>query len=464
MNKTVRFLQTAGIYLLGNVLSKLVSFFLLPLYTNCINPDQYGSYDLIITILNMAYPIVFFQIWDSMFRFAFDYSEDEDKYSVINNSIFISFIGALIYIILAFLMYKLYKFDYFFYILILGLVQAICYIFSFSSRVFLNNKLFVFSGAVNTIVNAVTSIILIVALNWDIKALYFAPIVGSITQIIIIEIRLGIVKHIKLADISKVLIYQMLKFSIPLCIATASYWLLSGFSKVIITNYLGSSANAMYAVTNRFASMITLFVSIFQYAWNESAYLMHEEKNRTNLFSKCINLFSKVIIYGTGATISFIMIIFPFFIGNNYNEALGIIPTSFLGVAFNSVASFLATLFMTEKKTNFVLTSTLIAAMFNVILSIPFTNALNLQGTIIALDISFFILMMLRFYRLNKTMKISINRSILISCTTLVITIVVFYFGNVLLNVLLMIINIVLVLLSARNYIIPIYDNLKRGK
>ena len=72
MNKIKRFFETAGIYFAGNILSKLVAFFLLPLYTTRIEPAQYGNYDLVISLINLVAPIAFFQIWDAMFRFAFE--------------------------------------------------------------------------------------------------------------------------------------------------------------------------------------------------------------------------------------------------------------------------------------------------------------------------------------------------------------------------------------------------------
>ena len=462
MNKSIRFLQTAAIYFLGNILSKLVSFFLLPLYTNYIDPAQYGTYDLVITILNIVYPIAFFQIWDSMFRFAFDYHQEKDKYNVINNAIFVSLFGTIVYSCTAVISSLYYDYDYFWLILFLGLTEAIRYLYSFAARVFLDNKLFVISGAINTVVNAVINIVLIICFHWDIKSLYFAPIIGCLVQILIIEWRLKLIKHFTIKSVSRDLIKQMLKFSIPLCVATISYWLLSGFTKVIVNNYLGSYSNGMYAVANRFASMITLFVSVFQYAWNESAYLMISDTNKAEVFSKCINIFIKMMLYGTGCIICFIYIIFPFFIGERYNDAISIIPTCLVGVAFNSIATFLSTLFMTEKKTNFILTSTLLAALFNIVLSIPFTKWIGLQGTILALDIGFLILLIIRLIRLIKNMDIKIQALQTTICVIVLgITIVIYYSNNIIMNSIFALINGMLVIWATKDYVFPILRKMR---
>jgi O-antigen/teichoic acid export membrane protein len=62
MSKIKRFLVTAGIYLLGNALSKLIGFFLLPLYTSKLPPDRFGMFDLVVTVITLSVPVVFFQI------------------------------------------------------------------------------------------------------------------------------------------------------------------------------------------------------------------------------------------------------------------------------------------------------------------------------------------------------------------------------------------------------------------
>ena len=53
MSKIKRFIQTALTYLAGNILSKLVTFFLIPLYTNKLTTGDYGDYDVVVTIITL---------------------------------------------------------------------------------------------------------------------------------------------------------------------------------------------------------------------------------------------------------------------------------------------------------------------------------------------------------------------------------------------------------------------------
>lgn len=62
MSKFKNFIKTAMVFLLGNVFSKMLSFLLLPLYTNKIEPEAYGQYGLVMSVLNVVVPVVYLSI------------------------------------------------------------------------------------------------------------------------------------------------------------------------------------------------------------------------------------------------------------------------------------------------------------------------------------------------------------------------------------------------------------------
>lgn len=426
--KIRRFLETALVFLAGNMLSKLISFFLLPLYTSQIAPDQYGAYDLVMSFINLVAPIAFLQIWDGMFRFAFDYKEDRDKKTVISNTWLVMLMGIVVYFAIFCGLNAFYKFAYFGYVLLYGFAYALHYVYTFAVRVFLKNKLFVFSGLVNTLCTALLNIVLIVGFGWDIKAIYVAATVGSVLQMLIIEWKVGVIRHFRPSKTDKKMIKAMIKFSVPLCIATISYWLLSGFTKVSITENLGAAENGMYAVANRFASMITLVVSVVQFAWNESAYMMADDKNRTASYRVCIELMMKAVCFGTAILCLAVKVIFPWFVDAQYGAAVWLIPSTLIGVGANALAGFYGTLFMTEKKTGFILVSTLIAAGVNVALTGIAARKFGLMGAVTVLAISFVLLMLLRLIKLCKTHGITLKVGQMILLVAVVsVSVTVFY-------------------------------------
>lgn len=419
--------KTVFVYFVGNVLSKLVVLLLFPIYTVYIDTVQYGNYDLACSIINLVAPIAFVQIWDALFRFSFDTDKENDKYALINNSFVVCIFGIIVYMLLLLGVAQFIKMDYLGYVFVYGLVFAFQYVYAYSSRVFLNNSLYVFSGVLNTVVAATLNIVLIAICGWDIKALYISSIVGGILQIIAIDWKINVLKHFKISDIDFGVIKRMILFSTPLCIATVSYWLLSGYSRIVILYQIGEHESGLYAIANRLATIVTVVVSIFQYAWNEAAYLMANDDGRGEIYKSFVNMLFKFMCWVTALLIIFIKIIFPYYIGPQYQEALAIIPATIIGTSANGVATFLSTLFLTEKKTSFIMTSTLIASLFNIVLAIVGAKVFGLQGVAVALMISFIVLLILRVWSMMKQENVKLSKNFIGSLLGLVGSVVLFY-------------------------------------
>ena len=466
MNKLGRFIKTVLVYFIGNVLSKLVSFFLLPLYTSYIPPEPYGTYDFIITFLNLFAPILFFQVWDGMFRRSFDFENTSDKYKIINNAFSVCMLGGALYFILFSATQLFFSIDGFIYVLIYGFFFSIHYFYNFACRVFLSNKLLVNSGFINTVITAVVNIVLIVCFGWGIESLYLAPSIGTLVQIVIIEFRLKIIVNFKFKDISRAEIKKMVLFSLPLCVTGVCNWLFGGFTRVIITTTLSTYDNGLYAVANKFATMITLLVTVFQYAWNELAYLMANDKNRIESYNICIDILLKFIILGGAALFIFFKIIFPYFIDAQYIGAMDILPATVIGVMFNAMAGFISTFFMTENNTVVVMVSTLIAAAFNIALGFLLSHYFGLLGAIIALAVAYLILLVIRLIQARQKFKIGVSfLSVIILTVILALAVAEFYLSDkIIFDVLSVLFLCLTFILSMKKYIVKIKGELKKGK
>lgn len=413
--------------MVGIVLSKVITFFLLPIYTRYLPPAEFGYYDLILSILNFLVPISYFQIWDGMFRFSFDYQDKKEKYKVISNTYIIFIIGIMAYTMILFSINAVNKLDYFNLVYLYGISFAINYLYSFIARTFLRNKLFVISGILNTVVASIINIILIINFNFGIESLFISQSIGMILQAIVIELNIKSVYEFRKSHFDINIIKPMLRFSIPLCIATVSYWLLSGFTVLNINNQLGSFGNGIYSVANKFAGLIALVISIFQYAWNELAYSLANDENRSSSYSYAIGILFKLIILGSSVLLLLIKWVFPILINNSYREAELIIPITLIGVAANSIAGFIGTIFSSEKKTNWTFWSTIFSSIVNVLLSLFLTKKYGLVGASLSLTFSFLILLIIRLIILNVDFKIKIASSKYIWIILFVFSVVLYY-------------------------------------
>ena len=97
-NDLIRFIRSSGIFFLGNILSKVISFFMLPIYTGYIAVADMGYYDVSITYTNMVVSIVFFEIWSAVLRYMYDRDTVDGKYRSAKSGGVIFAVSAAIYV------------------------------------------------------------------------------------------------------------------------------------------------------------------------------------------------------------------------------------------------------------------------------------------------------------------------------------------------------------------------------
>jgi O-antigen/teichoic acid export membrane protein len=76
-----------GIYLIGNVLRRMVSFIMLPIYTHYLTPEHYGTLELLSMVLDFAAIIFGMRIGEAVFRFYYQYEDARNRHEVISTSL-----------------------------------------------------------------------------------------------------------------------------------------------------------------------------------------------------------------------------------------------------------------------------------------------------------------------------------------------------------------------------------------
>lgn len=81
--------KNTAIFTFGNLGSKIISFFLIPLYTNALTTEEYGVIDLIVTVVTVAIPILTLNINESVMRFSLDKDANTKKITQIGTNILV---------------------------------------------------------------------------------------------------------------------------------------------------------------------------------------------------------------------------------------------------------------------------------------------------------------------------------------------------------------------------------------
>ena len=79
MGKNKYLLKNTVIFAIGNIATRLLSFLLVPLYTNVLTTEEFGIIDLLCTICSFIIPIFSFNIIEAVLRFSLDKNSKNNK-------------------------------------------------------------------------------------------------------------------------------------------------------------------------------------------------------------------------------------------------------------------------------------------------------------------------------------------------------------------------------------------------
>ena len=86
---------------LVKICTQMITFFLLPLYTAVLSTEEYGTVDLLNTLVSLLLPIVTFQVEQAVFRDLIEVRENEKKKKeIISTGIISVIIQCIIYVII----------------------------------------------------------------------------------------------------------------------------------------------------------------------------------------------------------------------------------------------------------------------------------------------------------------------------------------------------------------------------
>ncbi len=296
----------------------------------------------------------------------FENKENERQFNVVYCGIVIFFTSAIFYILLMLAFGFLWKTEYLLGVVAYGFFLCLQNLYGYLARAYGKNLLFIFTGIISTACNAALNILLLVVLGWDYRALYVSFSTGIMVQCIILEMNLQLIKSFRRKYLDKDTMICLLRFSLPLCVNSLCYWLLTGYNRIIIEKEIDSSANGYYAVACKFGGILLLVSSCFSMAWQELAYSKYgKDKDTGRFYSYATELYIKVLFCGFFVMTPLIYLIFPYLVDEGYEAAKQMIPVNMLATLSGILFIFLANIISTYKKNNIVFLSTLAASIVN---------------------------------------------------------------------------------------------------
>lgn len=441
-------LKNTVIFSIGNFGTKIISFFLVPLYTNILTTREYGTVDLIYTIGMVLVPLLTLNIGESIMRFALDKDADCDK--IMSTGITILIFGAIIGLLILPIA-NLFESvsNYSIYIYLYTLTLAFSQIF----LCYLRGKEFLLKYSIGNIIQSLTiaifNIIFLIGMKKGIVGYLMAYILANVCTGLYGfwagKVNLVIKKYSIDIELSK----NMIKYSVVLIPNSFMWWIMNSSDRMMVSAMISVTANGVYAVAYKIPTLLSTITTIFNQAWSYSAIREDESEDKEEYNNRVYdNLVTIVIVVATGL----LMIMKPFlsvYVGKEYYAAWHYVPYLIVGFVFMTLGSFIATSYTVHKDSMGFLISGTVGAIINLILNFILIPMMGVSGAAFATCISYFGVFAYRIKDTQKYIKLRVfKRKQICGYALLILSAMTCYLDNCIGQMLLVIEFICIILLN----------------
>lgn len=431
-----KFYKDFGIYTIGAIGTRFITFMMVPLYTYFIDkPSDYGYYDLCISVCMLLIPITTLQLREGAFRFLLDNhdpnSQDETVYTIVR------ILGANIMALLSlsFIIYLAYDIYCLVYVVTLLVVMTIHEVIAQTCRGLGNNKAYVVSSLINATAVGLLSIVLVAALKMGIIGIFLANILSRVLTISYIEKHTHVLKRMKrmtaMRQVSSTLRSALLRYCLPMIPLTMCWNFTVNSSRFFIKYFLGDAANGIFAVSIRFSMVLQTLSIIFYQTWQETSITQFNSPDRDAFFSKVFyNFFYLMVLLFVSFT--FVLKVNYFWlIDAKYAESLTYVYPLSIAAIFNALSSAYFELgYQCSKETKRAIPGIVLVFLLNILFGTALTPAFGLWGVAVTSIISYFFLSAYRFVDTRRYFRISYSNLFILPTVIMFVSAIPFYYST----------------------------------
>jgi len=447
------FSQTV-IYGLGDAVIKAIAFFLIPLYTRILTPEEVGVIALINFIELILMLLLSLSLNSAVLKVFHDYKTETEKRAVFSTAlIFISTIGLLVLSLLFFYAEPVSK------IIFKTGGNAVYLKFVFGSVFFNLFRLFGLAylrsleKPVHYSILNIVHFTFLVGLNIVHVLILKQSILGVVKSslftaaILFLVVLTTVFKNIGFS-FSTVILKKLVHFGIPIVPGAVAGWALTVSDRYLLNLFATPADVGLYDIAYKFGMILhMILVMPFRTAWLPFVFSVKEDKNATNIYSISLTYFL------LAATLIFLVIslfakeIIVLASTSAYLPGVKAIPLVALAYIFFGIYYIVDIGVLLRVKTIYYTIITGIGAVVNISLNIIMIPKIGMMAAAINTTIAYFLIMVLMYFISKKLYSITYETKRLLKIVALGSIIFIFgymiSFESILINVLYKILIIV---------------------
>ena len=406
-NKYLRLLSDVGVFAVGNLLAKLIQYFLLPLYTSAMTTETYGTAELLNNLSEMLFPIVTLAIYEAVFRFAVDPDQDLDALLYESTALLVKmFLGVLA---VGLILQKVIGYAYTYELLFVLAAYSFRMLFANYARGAGYVKVFSLNGIVNAFAVAVFSWLFLICLDYGVRGYLIALGCAHIASVVVLLIGAGIPQRLLLRKTNKPLLRRMLRYSVPMIFNDIAWYVTSMSGRYVILFVCGTGIAGLYTAANKLPAVITVISLVFQQAWQLNASREFGSGEQSAFYENVWRLYSAALLVFGAVVIAFTPLLAAMTLKKDFFEAWRYIPPMMLAVLIDCLAAYFGTILTACKQTKTAMNGMLLGAVINLVLAIALIRPFGIWGVLIASIICYLVILVHRIIYAQREVTINLH-------------------------------------------------------
>ena len=438
MSREKNLAKNTIIITIGKICTQLITFFLLPLYTGILSTEEYGAVDLLNTLVSLLLPIVTFQVEQAVFRELIEVRGKKDKESrIISSAVITVIFQCIVYLVIFALISPFINNHYKFFLATNVVANIFLSLLLQIARGFGDNKKYAFASFISALSTIIFNVLFLVVIKLGANGMLLGTMLGQIVATIYLFISLKLYKYLKVKDYKKEVIKSLWKYSLPLIPNAISWWVFNASDRVIASAFLGVDQNGILAASLKFSAVFITFYNIFNMSWTESISIAIKDDDVNDYFNRMLNIVLRLFTAMGVGMIACMPFVFPIMINEKFSAGYGLVPISIIGSLFNVVVGLISVIYVAEKNTKAIASTSIVSAVINIIVHLALIKFIGLYAAVISTFVAFFVMSIYRLMDASKRyFKVRIDmRFIIQSLIALIVVFISYYINNIYLNV-----------------------------
>ena len=411
MNRYRYLFKNIGLLTLSSFATKLLSFFLVPLYTNILTTMEYGTYDLFSTTVGVLLPILTLNVQDAVMRFAMD--SKSNRKAIISVAMRILFIANTIVAVglilnATFDLNALVK-EYSIFFFLMFFVQSLSGVITYYVRGIDRIAELSVSSVLVSIFTIGCNVIFLAVFHWGLTGYFLANIIGPMVQSLYLIVRSDVIHDTDLREEFSEEKKEMLDYSKPMIANSVAWWVNNTSDRYIVIFFCGLAENGIYSVASKIPSILNIFQSIFSQAWTLSAVKDFDPEDKNGFFANTYRAYNCLMVLICSAIIVGDKVLAHFLYAKDFFVAWRYVPWLTIAIVFGSLSGYIGGFFSAVKNSKIFAQSTVVGAVSNIVLNLIMTPFMGALGAAITTAFCYFIVWMIRYWHSKKFIKLKIR-------------------------------------------------------